>query len=159
MNDKKTKTKRMKKTLLIILLILLLILLVKLGIDLQQESQIKDNSQYKSMKIGENVSENRVNEITENQIPENEVTNSKREEQEKIEENSNKQIEITENTNEIDKVWSEKGHEVIAKLEIPSIKLNTNILKEYNESLLKISVAKFFGADPNTIRKFLCSRT
>lgn len=42
-----------------------------------------------------------------------------------------------------------KGYDVIAKLEIPKINLETYVLKTYSEEALKISVVKFWGADPN----------
>lgn len=47
-----------------------------------------------------------------------------------------------------------KGFDVIAKLEIPQISLETYILKNYSENALKISVTKFWGADPNQIGNF-----
>ncbi len=47
-----------------------------------------------------------------------------------------------------------KGYDVIAKLEIPKIKLVTYILKNYSESALNISVTKFWGANPNQVGNF-----
>lgn len=47
-----------------------------------------------------------------------------------------------------------KGYEVLAKLEIPSIELETYILKQYSKNTLNISVTKFWGADPNQIGNF-----
>lgn len=47
-----------------------------------------------------------------------------------------------------------KGYDVSAKLEIPSIKLETYILKNYSEHALQISVVKFWGANPNEIGNF-----
>jgi len=47
-----------------------------------------------------------------------------------------------------------KGYEVIAKLEIPKIELTTYVLKENTESSLKVSVTKFWGADPNEVGNF-----
>lgn len=44
-----------------------------------------------------------------------------------------------------------KGYEVLAKLEIPKIKLETYILKECNEKSLNKAVAKFWGANPNNV--------
>ena len=43
-----------------------------------------------------------------------------------------------------------KGYEVIAKLEIPKIQLETYILSVYSKKSLNVSVTKFWGADPNT---------
>ena len=43
-----------------------------------------------------------------------------------------------------------KGYDVLAKLEIPEIDLNTYILKTYSSESLNISVVKFWGVKPNT---------
>jgi len=47
-----------------------------------------------------------------------------------------------------------EGYKVIAKLEIPKINLVTNILAQTNEKTLKISVTKFWGANPNEVGNF-----
>lgn len=47
-----------------------------------------------------------------------------------------------------------KGYEVAAKLEIPAIKLETYILKNYSLNALNISVTKYWGADANEIGNF-----
>lgn len=47
-----------------------------------------------------------------------------------------------------------KGYDVIAKLEIPKIKLNTYILKNYSDNALNVSVTKFWGANPNEVGNF-----
>lgn len=47
-----------------------------------------------------------------------------------------------------------KGYEVCAKLEIPKIKLETYILKEFSTKALETSVVKFWGVDPNRIGNF-----
>lgn len=44
-----------------------------------------------------------------------------------------------------------KGYEVIAKLEIPQIKLETYILNNFSENTLNVSVTKFWGPNPNEI--------
>lgn len=44
-----------------------------------------------------------------------------------------------------------KGYTVLAKLEIPSIKLETYILEECTQKSLNKSVAKFWGVNPNEI--------
>lgn len=53
---------------------------------------------------------------------------------------------------EIENIYN--GYEVCAKLEIPAISLETNILSEYSEEALKISPTKFWGADANEIGNF-----
>ena len=47
-----------------------------------------------------------------------------------------------------------KGFDVLAKLEIPKIKLETYVLKTYSNESLNISVVKFWGAKPNTSGNF-----
>ena len=47
-----------------------------------------------------------------------------------------------------------KGYKVAAKLEIPNINLETYILKDYNEKALKVSVTKFYGVNANEIGNF-----
>lgn len=47
-----------------------------------------------------------------------------------------------------------KGYTIVAKLEIPEIKLQTYILKQYSKNALNVSVTKFWGADPNEIGNF-----
>lgn len=45
-------------------------------------------------------------------------------------------------------------YEVIAKLEVPKIKLETNVLKEYNLEGMKVCASKFWGPEPNEIGNF-----
>lgn len=47
-----------------------------------------------------------------------------------------------------------KGYPVIAKLEIPKIHLETEVLRDYSEEALKISVTKFYKGNPNQIGNF-----
>ena len=47
-----------------------------------------------------------------------------------------------------------KGYDVCAILEIPKINLKTYILSNYSEKALNVSVAKFWGAQPNEIGNF-----
>lgn len=53
---------------------------------------------------------------------------------------------------EVPKEW--KGYDVIARLEIPTIQLETYILENYSEEALQVSVVKFWGAEPNEIGNF-----
>ena len=50
-----------------------------------------------------------------------------------------------------------KGYEVIAKLEIPKIELETYVLSEYSVQALNVSVTKFYGGEPNKIGNFCIS--
>lgn len=45
-------------------------------------------------------------------------------------------------------------YEVIAKLEIPKINLETNVLKEYTADGMKVCSSKFFGPEPNEAGNF-----
>lgn len=45
-------------------------------------------------------------------------------------------------------------YDVIAKLEIPKIKLETNVLKNYTNEGMKVCSSKFFGPEPNEIGNF-----
>lgn len=47
-----------------------------------------------------------------------------------------------------------KGYNVIAKLEIPKIDLQTYILEKFSNETLNISVVKFWGTNPNTAGNF-----
>lgn len=47
-----------------------------------------------------------------------------------------------------------KGYPVIAKLEIPKIHLETEVLKDYSDEALKVSVTKFYKGNPNQIGNF-----
>lgn len=42
-----------------------------------------------------------------------------------------------------------KGYDVCAKIEIPVISLEANILSEFSNKALKVSCTKFWGVDPN----------
>lgn len=45
-------------------------------------------------------------------------------------------------------------YEVIAKLEIPKINLETNVLKDYTTDGMKVCSSKFFGPEPNEAGNF-----
>lgn len=47
-----------------------------------------------------------------------------------------------------------KGYKIMARLQIPSIELETYVLEEYSDSSLNVSVTKFWGADANQIGNF-----
>lgn len=44
-----------------------------------------------------------------------------------------------------------KGYNVVAKLEIPKIELETFVLQEFSENSLNTSVTKFWGPNPNEV--------
>ena len=66
----------------------------------------------------------------------------------------NNEIEETDKLQEINILSYYKGYPVIAKLEIPSIDLSTDVLNDYSEENLKISVTKFYKGKPNQVGNF-----
>ena len=46
------------------------------------------------------------------------------------------------------------GYKVDAKLEIPKININSNVLKEYTKEGLEVCISKFWGANPNEIGNY-----
>ena len=97
-------------------------------------------------------------EIVENKIKDKEVsmydTQTVTNYENKTIEESN---EVTKDIEEYPKeeiVSNYKGYDVIAKLTIPKIDLETYVLKDYSIEALNISVTKFWGADANKIGNF-----
>lgn len=88
--------------------------------------------EYKNNKIQEKTSQYTANSISTNQI---ETKNTEKYPKEEI-------------------IEEYKGYQVIAKLEIPEIKLETYILRNFSTESLNVSVTKFWGADPNQIGNF-----
>ena len=92
-----------------------------------------------------------INIYTENKIPKNTIglynTVTAQANNTKNEQTQNQIIK-----QEIEKEY--KGYKVSAKLEIPAISLETYVLETYSTKALNISVAKFWGADPNQIGNF-----
>ena len=119
----------MKKYIIsIIILMTIISLMIWLVIEKYQDTKIP-------------VREQQITSI-ENNIEENTIIVSKQ--------NTNKQKEYPKE--EI--IQEYKGYDVCAKLEIPSIKLETYVLKNYSVQALNISVIKFWGANPNQIGNF-----
>ena len=119
------KTKSKKNVVNIFLVAIIFSVLTWLGIEEYKEKNIKEES-YKV----ENVSTN--------------ASNSNEKEYDKIEKVYEKE----------EVALEYKGYDVIAKLEIPEISLETYILKTYSNESLNISVVKFWGAKPNTSGNF-----
>lgn len=46
------------------------------------------------------------------------------------------------------------GYKVDAKLEIPKLNINSNVLKEYTKDGLDVCISKFWGANPNEIGNY-----
>lgn len=98
-------------------------------------------------------------EYTDASIPKEEVSKTNMESlYNGLEQNNSEQIEIIEEKVisypkvEVQKEY--KGYEVLAKLEIPSISLQSYILKENSKKALDKSVTKFWGSNPNQVGNF-----
>jgi sortase A len=81
----------------------------------------------------------------------------------RTEESNNVITENTLETNEINSIISveiqqieEKymGYDVIAKLEVPKINLETYVLKDYTSDGMKVCASKFWGPEPNEVGNF-----
>lgn len=55
---------------------------------------------------------------------------------------------------EVEVPTENKGYQVIAKLEIPSVKIESLILRDNSEEAMKVSPVKFWGSEPNEIGNF-----
>lgn len=99
--------------------------------------------------IIEKYEENNINSYTAEKLStENEATNEQEKEENKIVIVQEKQYPKEEI------VDTYKGYDVCAKLEIPAISLETNILSEYSTNALNVSVTKFWGVEPNHTGNF-----
>lgn len=109
----------------VIIIISMICIAIYLGIQLGKEASIRDKSEYNAQNLGAEYSANEIeNNIFKNsmiQYPKAEI------------------------------ITKYKGYGVLAKLEIPEIKLETYILKKCTEESLNKAVAKYWGADPNTV--------
>lgn len=129
-----------KRVVNIILFVAFVILIICIGISKKEESKIQSESIIQQ--DGDSTEKKLVTQIKE--INQDNIGLDK----EKVEKS---------NTREYPKVKIEKtykGYDVCAKLEIPSISLVTNVLKNYSTSALNVSVTKFWGVEPNQIGNF-----
>lgn len=129
-----------KRVINIILFVAFLTLIICMGISKKEEAKIRSESIVQQ--AGDSTEKKLVTQIKE--INQDNIGLDK----EKVEKS---------NTREYPKVKIEKtykGYDVCAKLEIPSISLVTNVLKNYSTSALNVSVTKFWGVDPNQIGNF-----
>ena len=131
----KTQTKR--KIINIVLVLIIFSIFTFLGIEEIKELNVK-NKNYDTQNIS-----TKINNVYDKEKIED-GNKSNNEEKEKIKTNYEKE--------EIIKEY--KGYDVLAKLEIPKINLETYVLKTYSSKALEISVVKFWGAEPNTIGNF-----
>lgn len=132
MRRDRRKLKKKKDIINIILAIGILWSLIGIIIEIYGDNTIKEDS-YESQKIS-------VLEESQNK----EETNTIVEE--------NKQTIKPYPKEEIAKSY--KGYPVCAKLEIPKISLEVNILSTYSKQALKVSATKFWGVEPNQLGNF-----
>ena len=128
---------------------ILLIITIWLGMEIYQENQIT-NQKIENPYISEKTKVKQENIIKENTLEE-ETNNNISQENETKEPISKETKKETKET-VIPKQY--KGYEVEAKLEIPTIKLETYVIKPYSKQALNVSVTKFWGADANQIGNF-----
>ena len=119
------KVKTKKRVINILLVTIIFIILTWLGIEDYKENKIEEKNNYETKNVSTNVSNNdKESKETEKEYPKEEVA------------------------------LEYKGYDVLAKLEIPKIDLETYVLKTYSSSSLNISVVRFWGAKPNTEGNF-----
>ena len=129
-----------KRVINIILFVVFVILIICIGISKKEESKIQSESIIQQE--GDSTEKKLVTQIKEINQDNNEV------DMEKVQKTYTKEYTKV----EIEKTY--KGYHVCAKLEIPSISLVTNVLKNYSTSALNVSVTKFWGVEPNQIGNF-----
>ena len=129
------KTKERKQYIVVILLVITTILFLAMG-------------SYTHIKKQKNLVNNKKIETsltsTQNIIEENIKSN----------EIQNKAKDIDESQEEQQIVTTFNGYDIIAKLEIPKIELETYVISEYSEKALGVAITKFYGANPNQIGNF-----
>ena len=119
------KVKTKKRVINILLVTIIFIILTWLGIEDYKENKIEEKNNYETQNVSTNVSNNdKESKEIEKEYPKEEVA------------------------------LEYKGYDVLAKLEIPKIDLETYVLKTYSSSSLNISVVRFWGAKPNTEGNF-----
>ena len=129
-----------KRVINIILFVVFVILIICIGISKKEESKIQSESIIQQE--GDSTEKKLVTQIKEINQDNNEV------DMEKVQKTYTKEYTKV----EIEKTY--KGYDVCAKLEIPSISLVTNVLKNYSTSALNVSVTKFWGGEPTQIGNF-----
>lgn len=132
MRRDRRKLKKKKDIINIILAIAILWSLIGIIIEIYGDNTIKEDS-YESQRISM-LQENQKEEET-NTIAQEDKQTIKQYPKEKISK-------------------SYKGYPVCAKLEIPKISLEVNILSTYSKQALKISATKFWGVEPNQLGNF-----
>lgn len=131
MTRKERRKRKQRKILNLILVIVIVVIAIYVLIEIFNENSFeKENYEIKRLYIENNVKENKLEENIQN---------------ESLIEQSNYPKE------NIEKIY--KGYDVVAKLEIPKIELETYIIN-FSETALNVSVTKFWGPNPNETGNF-----
>lgn len=132
---KRYKKEKINKIIGNIILITIFVLLIKLILDIYSESKIEARMQNlkQSTLIQKQVADVLIkgNMITADEI---------------------KGYEAKEKLVEVPKEY--KGYSVIARLQIPKIKMDTCVLAEFSENGLNVCASKFWGPNPNEVGNF-----
>ncbi len=132
----------MKKILKSVILILIVGIVIYMINGIYQENKIKkseENAQT-NLQITSLIAETEeTNKIYSNNTTSEESKNS----------NTAKTIDEKNNKKLVPEKY--KGKDVIAKLKIEKLKIDTCVLKDYNKANLDLCVTKFYGAEPNEI--------
>lgn len=147
--NKKNKAYKIRNILKNISLVLMVCVLVYTALDIMEEYKIEKIDEQKiglqNYYVTKSINEKEVDleKEAEEFSKKQEVLINKDQNEEK------KEIAISEVAS------SYLGYDVCALLEIPKIKLETEVLSEYTEEALEKCVTKFYGPDPNTIGNFV----
>lgn len=132
--NKKTKVNSIIRVFIILFILIMLIYLVY---GLYKESKIKIVEKDELEKVI--YTSNTENNLTNHNVEKNELNS---------EQNSTKQALIEKVPNEY------LGYKVSAKLEIPKMNINSNVLEEYSKEGLEKCISKFWGPEPNEIGNY-----
>ncbi len=134
------KDRKKTKYINFIIISITILIVVGLGIEEYKEKNMeKKQAKYQTNNISMMYRENKKDEEKEKETNESLI----KEEIKEAERYSKEEI-----------IKEYRGYDVLAKLEIPAIELETYILKNYSTQALNISVTKFWGANPNEIGNF-----
>lgn len=167
MNAMLENKKKIIKKIVINYAIILIILIVMLWMCIEEFKESKigrkevEVSKYNTQNVSiqhnyndtlegkEDIVSNIIEEKQEANLINTEIATIKKQKDEKTDNNTDN------NLNSNDKIISQyKGYNVIAKLNIPCINLETYVLDKYTEEALNVSVTKFWGANPNQVGNF-----
>jgi len=145
----KYKFEKYKNKIIIFVILTLIIILITIMILILNNININSKIiQYEAKRVNQ-TNQNKEEEFLEIKNNIDEKENIKKE----IVENVNQKIESNQNNNG-EMVSKYGGYNVIARLDIPKINLQTYVLSEYSKEALLVSVTKFWGGNPNEVGNF-----